>query len=698
MFEQGGLNEEQQQPVTADKVVERDRPTVDEARSKLVKEIQGKIETGKTHWQSVFKQMKYNSRFLSGRQWPEEMDAKDRIPAHEQRYKANIILRYVNGRVAALYAKNPKAVARRRPRLDFELWDESAEQKMAAERAIEMSMMAQQPPPPEALALLDDIANGKALRARLDRVGKTLEVLFEYSLNEPIPKFKLQAKQLIRRVETCGVGYIKLGYQRVMKKQPDIEMRIKDASDRLAQIERLSADIADGEQQPDSADAEKLRIELDDLKQQESIVLREGLVFSFPRAWSIIVDPGVTQLKGFIGASWVCEEMLLEPSQVQELYGVDVRSSYTRHRDDGVRLDGRTRQEGKAAVYQFYDLEGQMMYTVCEGYPDFLEDPRQPDVKLEQFHPFYTLSFNDSEDTDSVYPQSSVELLIPMQMEINRARQGLRVHRVSNRPAHFTRKGTFGADDKDKLAMHADHELIELSIKSSETLSDAIAPKPVIPIDPALYDVEHLFSDVLRVAGDQEANLGGTTGATATESTIAENSRASSLESMKDDLEECLTDVARGAGQILLAEMSKEMVGRICGRGAAWPEFTSEEIAEEIYLEIKAGSSGRPNRAMDLHVMERVAPFVMQIPGIKPSWMATKILALMDSSIDLSEAYEDGLQSITAINGQAAVGTGDPATDPAAQGGEGAMNLQAPPDVMPQSKQMFPAPGAAQTV
>jgi hypothetical protein len=695
MFEQVQNEPQVQQPPAEGKVVERDRPEVESSRAALVKEIQGKIESAKQHWSGAHKQMKYNMRFLSGRQWPEEMEAKERVPAHEQRYKANIILRYVNGRVAALYAKNPKAVARRRPRLDYQLWDGTIEQKAAAEKAIEAAMMIGEEPPIEAIALLQDIRDGRAERARMDKVGKTLEVLFEYSLNEPVPKFKLQAKQLIRRVETCGVGFLKLGYQRVMRKQPDLEARIKDHSDRLNEIERLSANIADGETLPDSADAEKLRVELADLQQEQSVVLREGLVYSFPRSWSVIVDPACTQLKGFINAGWVAEELLMTTEQIQEVYGRDVSKAYTRYKDDGDKVDGRNKSAGRAAVYQFYDLSGQIMYTVCDGYPDFLEDPRQPDVKLEQFHPFYTLSFNDSEDPDTIYPQASVELLIPMQMEINRARQGLRVHRVSNRPAHLTRKGMFSDDDKTKLATHADHELIELSIKPSEAMRDAVVPKPTTPIDPTLYDVEHLYTDVLRVGGDQEADMGGTSGATATESTIAANSRASSLESMKDDLEEFLTDMARGAGQILLAEMGRPMVERICGRGAVWPEFSQEEIAEEIFLEIKAGSAGRPNKALDLQVIERTAPFVMQIPGIKPSWIANKMLSLMDSSIDLEDAFEDGLSSITAMNGMATAGTGNAMTDPAAQGPAGMQNAPAAPPGMAQSKQMFPTPGEA---
>src|SRR3546814_4156931 len=94
-------------------------------------------------------------------------------------------------------------------------------------------------------------------------------------------------------------------------------------------------------------------------------------------------------------------------------------------------------------------------------------------------------------------------------------------------------------------------------------------------------------------SSDLEANLGGAAGATATESSIAEGSRISSLESNTDDLDELLTTLARATGQLMLMELSVEKVIEIVGPGAAWPNLDREAIVSEIFLEIEAGSSGR---------------------------------------------------------------------------------------------------------
>jgi hypothetical protein len=109
---------------------------------------------------------------------------------------------------------------------------------------------------------------------------------------------------------------------------------------------------------------------------------------------------------------------------------------------------------------------------------------------------------------------------------------------------------------------------------------------------------------------------------------------------------------------------------------------------------IKAGSSGRPNQAAELAKIERAAPYMLQLPGVSPEPLAEKYATLLD--IDMDELYTAGMPSITALNamaGKAAAaqaGTGDPATDPASQGGEGGDNEKNPQDNEGQSQPAYP--------
>jgi hypothetical protein len=238
------------------------------------------------------------------------------------------------------------------------------------------------------------------------------------------------------------------------------------------------------------------------------------------------------------------------------------------------------------------------------------------------------------------------------------------------------------------------HHIVWLdSLQPGQRASEVFAMIETKAIDPNVYEVGSMAEDISMVVGMQEANIATVSGATATETTIAEDSRVSSMASSTDDLDDFLSEVVREAGQVMLLEMSKETVMNICGPGAAWSEFSAEEVINDIYLDIRAGSSGKPNKAMRISALERLYPVLVQTPGIKPEWLAGLLVSLVDDTIDLKDAFLDGLPSIQALNAmmqaaqaaamqppaagagpngaQGAQPTGNPATDPNMQGPQG---------------------------
>jgi hypothetical protein len=120
---------------------------------------------------------------------------------------------------------------------------------------------------------------------------------------------------------------------------------------------------------------------------------------------------------------------------------------------------------------------------------------------------------------------------------------------------------------------------------------------------------------------------------------------------------------------VLLEELNEQTVRTIAGPGAVWPKLTRSEIAEELWLEVKGGSSGRPNIERDAAKFERVAPFIMQVPGISPRWLAERAIRLVDDDTDLDEAIADGVPSITAMNQRTQPNSA--AADPNLQGDQG---------------------------
>jgi len=127
---------------------------------------------------------------------------------------------------------------------------------------------------------------------------------------------------------------------------------------------------------------------------------------------------------------------------------------------------------------------------------------------------------------------------------------------------------------------------------------------------------------------------------------------------------------------MLLAEMPAVEVQRTVGPGAVWPDLTADNIAAEVFMQIEAGSTGRPNRAARIGEFERIAPVLLQVPGVKPDKLAEYAMSLMADNLEVSDFLDPMQPSIASMNsakpdnGLAA----DPGSVPDEQGGQGSMN------------------------
>jgi len=652
-----------------------EKPEPTERRKALVSDWQSRIKSAKGFHEKSYKQMK------------KDMDAAlngyDDTQWNDKNYVANILQRHVQQRTASLYAKNPKATAKRRERMDYAVWDNDEKTLAAAYEAKAMAEQNGLMPPAEATALIQDYTSGQTHRKMLDNVAKTLEQLFDYYMAEQQPSFKSQMKALVRRVVTTGVGFVKVGFQREMDRMPEVSNKIYDLQMQIDYLYRIASEAADGTIEKDDAQIEALQLSIKALLEEPMVTVREGLTFDFPEADSIIVDPKCRQIRGFVGANWVCHEMYVSPEEIKEIYGVDMNNQFRSYDMKGRLMSDRSNyekasyaeidineKEGLVLLFEIYDIKSGLQLCIADGYDDFLKEPSSPDVKVEHFFPIFPLVFNEVEHKDVLYPPSDIKLLLPMQNEYNRARQGLREHRRANRPKYAAPAGMLEESDKEKLATHPANAVLELqALAAGQKVSDVIQPVQQIGIDPNLYEVKSVFDDVQLVVGAQESTFGGVSKATATETSIAESARMSSLGANVDELDSFMSEVARAAGQVMLHLMSVEEVKSIVGQGAVWPEMTREDIMNEVFLEIEAGSTGKPNRAAELANIERIMPFLLQIPGIDPLWLAKELLKRLDDKLDVTQAVVDKIPSIVSMNQSQGEGTGDPALQGSPSGG-----------------------------
>lgn len=702
----------------------------------LVQRILATIKSDKDHHKDAFQQMR-DDMFMAKYGRPRAWDKSN--------YKAAIAGRHVKQKTASLYAKNPKASAKRTERLDFVHWDEDPQTLMLAfqtvQTATQMALehknaqaMALQAnveaaaaappvegaehvdpvagaltiaappsidpsPPPQppgfemAQLVLQDFQQGMERRTMYDKVGKTLEILFARALREQKPvTFQVAAKQLVRRTCTTGVGYCELGFQREYGPRPGLAEGLADSKARFDHLERLQNEVASGEITDSSAEMAELEASMAALQEEPEILIREGLIFDFPRSTKVIPDKLCKTLVGFIGARHLAVEYDYTADEVKELFKVDLKNEYSGYTGDGKEATAASQADffeedeeaapvgsgkGMVRVWKYYDKPSGLVYYVADGHTKFLREPAPPDVFVEDFWPVYALTFNEVESEDELFPPSDVFLMSDMQIEHNRSRQGKREHRDAARPRWAYPNSALQPEDRGRISKVKPFDAIGLDIDPATKLADVLQTFPVPGVDPNLYDTNENFADTQLVLGAQQAQMGGLAKATATESAISAGASASTDGSSIDDLDAFLTVLARSGGQILLREMSEEQVKEQVGPGAVWPHLSLAEIAGEVFLEVEAGSTGKPNQAIEIDNWSKMLPHLMQIPGISPVWLAKETLRRLDDRLDLTAAIAAGIPAIVAQNQQQQPTPATPGDAPNAQGPQGANNAPA---------------------
>lgn len=622
--------------------------------SAAVKEWTLRIRDAKVYWNDDFKRMRRNMEFAGGFQWLGQTEMDD------PRYTANMTLRVINQKVASLYARDPKAIARRRKRLDYQVWDGKLE-------TLQQALIGAQQGDLPSLAVIMDYTEGRRQRDMVDRIGKTLEIVYQYQCDIAEPSFKRQMKQLVRRVATCGVGYVRLNFER--QSENDISATDTKTSivDLIKRAKAILMDVQEGDIEEGSPRLQELKQLLVAIQSEEPVAaagVQEQLVFDFPSATSVIVDPRCTALEGYVGANWIVHERYLPLQEVNEFFGIDIQVG------DGLMIysdqgRGNDNYEAKqieplavlpekrmVCLWEVFDKRTKNCFFIVDGYKDFVKQPEPAYPKVNGFWTILPLTFNDVETEpaarSTIYPPSDVQLMKSSQKEWNRSREALREHRRENAPKYLTGKGWLTTEDKNKLSKAESGEVIEIEGQPpGADVNKALSPFQHSAVDPALYDSAPLQQDMLYVIGNQEATQPASNKATATAASINEQSRQQTVGSNVDDLDDFLSILAESAGQILLREMSYETVKRIAGPGSMWPsQGQGEDYINELYLDVVASSSGRPNKALEVANFTQVAPIMIQA-GVNPQFIIRESLKRLDDRLDPEDAFSVGPSPFT---------------------------------------------------
>lgn len=437
----------------------------------------------------------------------------------------------------------------------------------------------------------------KAIRA----FGKTLEIVLRRMVVRD-GFLKKRAKSMVRSAMTTSVGWVKILYQREYGEDPIIMNRIADVQDNIKRIEYLSAQVKSDSGTTSEHDAKRAELEqqLKALEAQTEIVVAEGVVIDRILTEDMfILDESIRDFDAYPQARAMAHRVWFTKDQYCETFGYDPPSSAKSYKQPKDEEDAKNKTDSSTtwyAIFEIWDRASQTVYTKCEGADQWSRDPYQPQKLGERWYPYFGLAFNPIDG--QFEPISDVQLLKELQDEYNTTRTNFAEHRKENLPGMVVRKGGgLNPDDIDKIVNRKMNEVIVVDGDPTRPIGDDLQEIKGIQIDPAVYDVSAIRNDMDVVVGLTDASRSNLLQAkTLGEAEIMRDSMMSRTSERQDTIEDCLQEMMQFSAEILLQELNLNQVKRIAGPGAQWPELSKDEVFDMVQIEIRAGTTGKPNK------------------------------------------------------------------------------------------------------
>lgn len=457
-------------------------------------------------------------------------------------------------------------------------------------------------------------AVSEARYAAVKGFARTLEVVLSRLMIKDA-KLKRRAKACVRSAMTTCIGWAKLTYQKDIRRDPQIEQRMNDIQDN---IERLAVTIRaiddPGKLQEEEANRETLKQSLTALETSVERVVAEGLVVDHVRSEDIIIlDATVRSFDGYVQASAIAQRIWMGKDRYETAFGHAPPKGakvYSGPQNDAEQKvgSGDGKPESFYCVYEIWAKHENTVYSLCDGHEGYAREPFQPEKLGKHWYPFFPLGFNLVDG--QFYPMADVELLQLLSEEYNDTREQQKDHREDSMPVRVARSGgALTPEDIEKIQKRKSREIVVLSGAGGKPLSEDMEEFAGVTINPVLYDLTPIRSDIEIVSGASDATQGSVLKAkTATEATILREGLQSRTAERQDAIEDWILDMATYGAEILLQELTPAQVQRIAGDDAQWPQMTRDEIFDQIALEIRAGSTGRPNRVAESEQWTKLAP------------------------------------------------------------------------------------------
>ena len=455
--------------------------------------------------------------------------------------------------------------------------------------------------------------------------AKTLNLVLTKMLVKDA-KLKQRQRSNLYSVMTTSEGWLKMIYQRTKRDDPYIKARINDTQDNLLRIERLINQTDDESETKDiERKRDELKVMLDGLHANVEVVVAEGLAVDRVLTEDIrILDPTIVDFDYYVYAAAICHDIWMSKDEYIEIAGEwpdqGAPSLFNRRKLDNTA--NTSTPVNKTAlqlvcVHEIWDHNSQTVFTFGEGAKVWARDPYQPENMPERWYPFYRLGWNFLDGSKDAL--SDVALQKDLNDEYNAARTQFAEHRKDSMPVRLVRaSGQLTSDDINNINNRKSRDVIVISGSSDKPLQQDIGELPAVTLNPAIYDTSAIRSDMEMVSGRGDAAAGTVAKPkTLGEAEILQQGLTSRSDYRRDLMEDLLLEMAIAAAQMCLMELTPQQAEFIAGQGAVWPHMSKDEAFALVNIQIRPGSTGKPDRGKEKDSWLQLLPILQQaITGI----------------------------------------------------------------------------------
>lgn len=548
---------------------------------------------------------------------------------------------------------------------------------------------------------------------------------------------KRRGRPWVRSSLTIGPGVLKASWQERTEISPETQTAINDLQQNIARARAIQTELQDGsagviagawdtvkgvfgnDQEAKIADLER---QLETIQSGAERVVARGYVIDNVDGENFQVAPGFT-IANHLDAPWNGELSFIsyedalaqfgpylaqydEKGRAEEILGKATRY-YPRKpcmgKDESVSAmsEGVTAADADAyttnsttgatsflRVVELWDAVSNTVLTGITGVPFWVKPGFNPPATT-RFYPYFVLC--TSEVDGQRHPQSLVTRSTKLMDEYNRIGSAEAEHRRRIIPKMGFNAGAMEAEEVEKLVKAKTGEYVAIkTTQPNVDLRNLLMPISYPQMDPAVYSRVGITTELERIWGIQEALSGSVnTAKTATEADIQQQGFQARSSSRRDSLESVLSDLAQYTCEISRVYLTDEDVRFIAGPSAFWPPYMGpDDLTEFVRIEIRAGSSGKPNTALERQSWANLLPLLQQgitqigqLRGASPESMADAIEQLMrltaersGERIDIDQLIpqNDGSQPVQPPQPQPAAGPGgqQPPMESAPPGGD----------------------------